>query len=208
MAGTAISGPGWIAAFLAELARTRTVARATAAAGVTSGSIYFQRNTNSLFADAWDAVLSGTPYEEALDELAAEPGAQKRANAGWTKPFLAALAETSNIKASAKTANVPLATVYRLRKADRQFAGDWQAALFEGYASLEMEVLGYLRAPDTSPKIDVANALRLLAAHKETITKERAKRASVSAAEVRASIERKVQVLRKQVEADEARRKS
>ena len=46
-----------------------------------------------------------------------------------------------------------------------------------------MEVLCYLR--DTAPerKMDVSAALRLLAAHKETIAAERATRANVSAAE-------------------------
>ena len=37
-----------------------------------------------------------------------------------------------------------------------------------------MEALGYLRAPDPDRKFDVANALRLLAAHKATIDKQRA----------------------------------
>lgn len=54
-----------------------------------------------------------------------------------------------------------------------------------------MEVLGYLRDPAPKHRMDVASALRLLAAHKDTIAGERATGANVSAAEVRASIERK-----------------
>ena len=47
--------------------------------------------------------------------------------------------------------------------------------MFEGYQHLEMEVLGYLRAAEPDRKFDVANAVRLLAAHQATIVKERAK---------------------------------
>ena len=88
---------------------------------------------------------------------------------------------------------------YRTRRSCDDFASDWRAALFEGYTNLEMEVLGYLRDPAPAHKMDVTAALRLLAAHKETIAQERATRANVSAAEVRASIERKVDELRKKV---------
>jgi ElaB/YqjD/DUF883 family membrane-anchored ribosome-binding protein len=47
--------------------------------------------------------------------------------------------------------------------------------------------------------MDVANALRLLAAHKETVAKEQAVRTNVSTAEVRASIDRKVEEIRQRV---------
>lgn len=60
-------------------------------------------------------------------------------------------------------------------------------------------MLGYLRDPTRETRMDVANALRLLAAHKESATKERAVRAHVSAADIRASISRKVDLLRKEV---------
>ncbi|MEO1921128.1 MAG: DUF2793 domain-containing protein [Sphingomonadaceae bacterium] len=61
-----------------------------------------------------------------------------------------------------------------------------------------METLRRLRFRITpgETKFDIANVLRLLAAHKEAITQEGAQRANVSAAEVRASIERKVEALR------------
>ncbi|MXP27808.1 hypothetical protein GRI58_03090 [Porphyrobacter algicida] len=60
-------------------------------------------------------------------------------------------------------------------------------------------MLCYLRDPAPERKMDVSAALRLLAAHKETIAAERATRANVSAAEVRASIGRKVDALREQL---------
>ena len=100
------------------------------------------------------------------------------------------------MSASAKRAHVPPREAYRLRRCDSDFADAWRAALFEGYANLEMEVLGY---PAPKHRMDVASALRLLAAHKDTIAGERATRANVSAAEVRASIERKVEIFRRQI---------
>ena len=125
--------------------------------------------------------------------------ADKPAPRQWQRTFLEALSETSNVSASAKRAHVPPREAYRLRRCDSDFADAWRAALFEGYANLEMEVLGYLRDPAPKHRMDVASALRLLAAHKGTIAGERATRANVSAAEVRASIERKVEIFRRQI---------
>ncbi|HBK15655.1 MAG TPA: hypothetical protein DDZ54_08580 [Erythrobacter sp.] len=125
--------------------------------------------------------------------------ADKPAPRQWQRTFLEALSETSNVSASAKRAHVPPREAYRLRRCDSDFADAWRAALFEGYANLEMEVLGYLRDPAPKHRMDVASALRLLAAHKDTIAGERATRSNVSAAEVRASIERKVEIFRRQI---------
>ena len=56
---------------------------------------------------------------------------------------------------------------------------------------------------------DNATAFRLLMVHRETVAKEKAQRANVSAAEIRASIERKVEALKARViarqEAERAR---
>ncbi|MBX7494437.1 hypothetical protein K3172_01050 [Qipengyuania sp. 6B39] len=130
---------------------------------------------------------------------AANQSAARRKEEKWRKVFLEELAATSNVSASAAIAKVKPGEVYRTRRADRNFAAQWRAALFEGYANLEMEVLGYLRDPAPERKMDVAVALRLLAAHKETVAKEGAQRANVSAAQVRETIERKVEELRKKV---------
>ena len=93
----------------------------------------------------------------------------------WRTYFLQKLAETSNVTASAAYAGVATSRAYKTRREDAKFAAAWRAALFEGYQHLEMEVLGYLRAAEPDRKFDVANALRLLAAHQATIAKERAK---------------------------------
>ncbi|HEY6817206.1 MAG TPA: hypothetical protein VI168_16835 [Croceibacterium sp.] len=63
----------------------------------------------------------------------------------WTRAFLAALAETSNVARAAKAAGVCTSTVYEARRDDRAFARAWGAALCEGYDNLEMELLGRLR---------------------------------------------------------------
>ena len=69
---------------------------------------------------------------------------------------------------------MPARTVYQHRRDDPAFAAKWLVALREGYDNLEIELLGYLRAPGLKRKMDVASALRLLAAHRETVARERA----------------------------------
>ena len=200
-----IPGPGWIPDFLATLAATRIVAAATKAAGVTHGAVYFQRRRNRQFAQAWESALTGAaPPACAIMTDGDRLAPQRALNAGWTKLFLEHLAQTSNITAAAEIANAPLASIYRKRRTDDAFAAQWRAALFEGYASLEMDLLGHLRGATAGRTMDVANALRLLAAHKDAIAAERAVRANVSAAEVRASIERKVEAWRQQIAARRA----
>lgn len=133
-----------------------------------------------------------------------------RADEDWRDDFLATLADTSNVSASARTAGVSKSRAYRLRREDEEFARKWQVALCEGYDNLEMELLCRMRTGEVRPaagakrgvrQFDNAVALRLLAAHRESAAKTRAMRASVSAAEVRASIDRKVEALRRKVEA-------
>lgn len=64
---------------------------------------------------------------------------------GWTKAareaFLAALAETSNVAASARAADMPVSSVYALRRKSPEFRIEWGAALAEGYARLEASLL-------------------------------------------------------------------
>lgn len=133
---------------------------------------------------------------------------KQRTPAAWKKPFLHALAETSNVARAARKADVAPSTAYDLKRRSAEFARAWQAALCEGYDNLELELLGRLRegevrrAPGAKTGVrtfDNATAFRLLAVHRETAAKERAQRANVSAAEVRASIERKVAALKAQV---------
>ena len=100
--------------------------------------------------------------------------AEGRIDKHWRTYFLQKLAETSNVTASAVHVGIATSRAYKARREDPRFSALWRAALLEGYQHLEMEVLGYLRAAEPDRKFDVANALRLLAAHRATITNERA----------------------------------
>ena len=153
-------------------------------------------------------------------------GAPKRARAkpatpDWKPPFLAALAETSNVARAARNAGVQTSTVYETRRRSREFARKWQAALCEGYDNLEVELLCRLRegeikrAPGAKTGVrtfDNGTAFRLLMVHREAVARERASKANVSAAEVCASIERKVAALKAEVlareEAEQASRQA
>lgn len=185
----------WEPAFLKALAELGLIKRAVEEAGVTTGAYYGQRNSNPAFRRECERILDN------ICRFNRAPSPSQ-----WQRAFLDVLAETSNVSASAERAQVSTREVYKWRREDREFALKWQAALYEGYVNLEMEVLGYLRDPSPKRKMDVANALRLLSAHKEIVAKERAVRTNVSAAEVRASIDRKVEALRAQITAERARK--
>lgn len=126
----------------------------------------------------------------------------------WRRLFLAALAESSNVSESAAKAGISSARAYRLRREDPEFAREWLAALWEGYTHLEMEILRRLRDGDqqtgTNEKYDFANAIRLLNAHRETAARAQAEQRSVSASEIRASIDRKIEAIRQQLRRDKA----
>lgn len=133
----------------------------------------------------------------------------------WVKPFLAALADTSNVAAAARQAKIDTSAAYQRRRNDAEFNRQWQIALCEGYDNLEMELLHRLRTGEVKPapsakraarSFDNATAFRLLAAHRESAARQRAIRDQVSAADIRASIDRKVEELRQRVLAAKAAR--
>ena len=128
-------------------------------------------------------------------------------NRHWRGVFLDFLAETSNVTEAAKKAGVSPSRAYKVRREEPEFAKLWRAALLEGYEHLEFETLRRLREGTTSsgPKFDITNALRLLVMHRESVTKAQSERYNVSAAEVRASIDRKVKNIRAQIEAERER---
>lgn len=63
----------------------------------------------------------------------------------WTKAkeraFIAALAESCNVKLAAKTAKVSASAIYVRRSRDASFRRAWDQALAAGYAQLEMMML-------------------------------------------------------------------
>jgi hypothetical protein len=121
-------------------------------------------------------------------------------NNNWRVLFLDHLAETSNVTESAAQAGISLSRAYKVRRQEPDFARQWLEALWEGYTHLEMEVVRRLRMGDMATadnaKYDFANAVRLLAAHRDTASQAMAQQRNVSAAEVRASIDRKVDEIR------------
>lgn len=131
-------------------------------------------------------------------------------NTRWRDNFIQELARTSNVTKSAKAVGQTTSTVYRLRSSDPAFAHKWLNALWEGYVHLEMEVLRRLREGDLKTedgdKYDFANAIRLLSAHRDNAAEAQAARRNVSAAEVRASIDKKVEQIRSQVLAEKQSR--
>ena len=120
------------------------------------------------------------------------------ADAGWKEAFLDKLAETSNVTTAAEAAGVNAARAYRARREDPLFARDWHAALMEGYEHLELETLHRLRmgTAKDDPKFDIANALRILALHRETAARERSGTDSRDEEEVLAAIDAKLERIR------------
>lgn len=116
----------------------------------------------------------------------------------WKFIFLETLAETSNVTKAAASCGAITSYVYKHRREDPAFRAKWNAALLEGYEHLEMETLHRLRfgtGPD-DPKFDIPNALRLLAAHKETVAREKARRGKRDRATVLASLNAKLDKMR------------
>ena len=63
----------------------------------------------------------------------------------WTKKkqatFLAALADSCNVKLAARIAAVSTSAIYARRERDAAFRAGWDRALAEGYSKLELEML-------------------------------------------------------------------
>lgn len=121
----------------------------------------------------------------------------------WRVVFLDHLAATSNVTESAAKAGISTSRAYKVRREEQAFARQWQAALAEGYTHLELEVLRRLREGDfktaDGEKFDLANAIRLLAAHRDTAATSQSKARDVSPDEVRASIDRKIEEIRRRI---------
>lgn len=101
-----------------------------------------------------------------------------RWTAGMKDRFLDHLAATCNVKASAAEIGVDPVSVYRLRRNDPRFAGQWADALAAGYEMLETQLVGHALAgggavidngADAIGPIDKDLALRLLSAHRGQI---------------------------------------
>lgn len=192
----------WMDPFLAALAETGVVRHACRTVGIGSTTAYHAKNRDMPFASEWDRAQP--PLEFRRNAIAEARQASSVRRRLWQASFLEALAETSNVTVSAARANIPARTVYKLRRESAAFAGQWRAALLEGYDHLEMELLGYLRDPAPARKMDVAAALRLLAAHRETVERERALNEEDDEQAVRDSIDAFLEGMRQRRLANEA----
>ncbi|MFO6446852.1 hypothetical protein ACLBKU_06855 [Erythrobacter sp. NE805] len=126
----------------------------------------------------------------------------------WRQRFIETLASTSNVAAAAKAARVGVSRAYRTRRAEPDFAQGWRTAIAEGYLNLELEVIRRLREGDlktaNGDKFDFANAIRLIAAHRDSAKGGVGEVRDVSIAEVRASITRKIENVRRTIERQDA----
>lgn len=77
--------------------------------------------------------------------------------------FFAQLAATANGKGSARAAGISHSVVWRARQRDAAFRARWDAALEEGYARLEEQVLAGALAGTTAARPRSAAGLKLLA---------------------------------------------
>ncbi len=125
-------------------------------------------------------------------------GEKENLDRHWRGLFLDTLAETSNVSAAARQAGVSPSRAYKVRREETEFAGKWAEALMEGYQHLEMETLHRLRigTGKDDNRFDIANALRLLTLHRETVAHERALHSHLDEASVLASLNAKIEAMR------------
>lgn len=145
--------------------------------------------------------MAETPKSPALRAAPVREASYRK----WSKPFLASLAATSNVTAAAKAARVSTSTVYEARRTNPEFNRKWQEALCEGYELLEMDLLRRMREGEVKPgagakrgvrTYDNAISMRLIAAHKDTVTRQRGIRDARDAAEIIRSINAKFELMR------------
>ena len=138
------------------------------------------------------------------------PAKRRRAHPRWRDVFLEELAQTSNVAAAARVAGVDVSTVYRARRSEGEFLRRWHDALAEGYDNLEMELVRRLRSGEldgggkgtggtAKRKFDNAIAARLLAAHRENVTRQRGRRAFEDEDAVIASINARLETIRQRL---------
>lgn len=144
-------------------------------------------------------------------EPAQSGGGNAKPGRHWRKHFVETLAATSSIERAAVAARVTIARAQEARRTDPDFARAWQTAIADGYLNLELEVIRRLRDGDlmtaNGDKFDFANAIRLLAAHRDGAGRGQQNQVrDVSAAEVRASIDRKIEDIRRRVARQKAAR--
>ena len=198
--------PQWVARFLAALRTTPSVKAACRESGVAEGTVYRRRGNHPDFAAELAEIIGRSkPAPNAPWRGSPKIGAKK------LDRFIEALAESSNVAAAARLADVDPRAIYRLRRDDPDFARRWYAALAEGYDNLEMELLAHLRGSGEEPgedasarKFDTASALRSLSAHRDNVAREKGRRSLADEVATIASINAKIDALRARARANDA----
>ncbi|MDT7529420.1 hypothetical protein OVY29_12165 [Sphingopyxis sp. SE2] len=128
--------------------------------------------------------------------------------------FLDALAESSNVAASARKAGISANAMYCERRRNPGFAARWHAALCEGFARLEAELLSEaLIAPSGNVKDATLKSraqkyrlgLSLLAAHRAAVRGARSPAGAAPNAGAKAKLVAKLDAMRAQVAAERAK---
>ncbi|HEX2811389.1 MAG TPA: hypothetical protein VHO04_01805 [Sphingopyxis sp.] len=127
--------------------------------------------------------------------------------------FLDALAESSNVAASARAAGIAANAMYRERRRNAGFAARWHEALCEGFARLEAELLSEaLIAPTGNVKDSTLKSraqkyrlgLSLLAAHRAAVRGAKLPAANIEPkGSAKARLTAKLDVMRAQMAAVE-----
>ncbi len=114
-----------------------------------------------------------------MPQFTASAPASPKFDAKARQRFLDQLAEKANVSASAKAAGVSPSSVYRERRRSESFRALWSAALAEGYARLETDLLSEALisvSGDVTAKTLQSRAqkyrlgLTLLSAHRVSVT--------------------------------------
>ena len=161
-----------------------------------------------------------TVRRQTRGEIGSKPQKHRVRVDGWTAQrrarFLEALAESCNVVEACRTVGMAKKSVYNLRQRDPGFAAEWERALEQGYAELEMMLLGQAifgstmteRVDDgTEPgrtrvrtvhSFPHTTALRLLLSHKNRVDGFRDSREAEQpgSAEVREDIMRRIEEVR------------
>jgi len=213
-------GPAEDDAFLEALAEHGHAGRAAAAVGWTSRTAYERRRAAPAFAARWDALRRPPEPRRACHVRPARVGAGGtparpmfvRGQNSWTDEieadFLDTLASTCNVRLSAEVAGIGSNAVYRRRREHPEFERRWNAALAQGYARLEIELV---RAAAESVEgvefqermigpVSAETAIKLLGLHRAAVTGQ-GKRPGVHAAlppieEVRERLRRHAEAVR------------
>jgi hypothetical protein len=150
----------------------------------------------------------------------AKPKIRRQRHDGWTAErrdiFIATLAATCNVAASARAAGMPAESVYRVRMRDAGFRARWAAALREGYARLELMLLdramnGTVKtvtradgSVQTIHEYPNGMAFQLFKLHRESALAAEAGHEPEEMEELRAKLARRLERLQRRIEREQA----